>query len=429
MKERHNCDMLRLKKLLGIEIDVEKYNSFSSIKRMIIKNKNESDVQQMESFLKNKNKYEINPNIIIFLKKCGFDLRKITRNNILGGNSFYYDIVCDNQPIFNIEFPAQVFYTNKILEALSKNEYFRKNYMEGDFIDLDLVKIEEEVENFSARYSQKKFLDFSIHSKFNNRCLVAIEINEYEHNYKQSEDEKRGEDLRARRNNQGFTIIGPFSIRLNKKGEIEEEEFDKFITDLLMWIKLIDDCQNRENFIVNFLVDHDVGNKYWCKLLYSSYCEKNKCAIIANQILERFGGNKMANIDSKKILREFVQYRRDYIYRLQEEEEEEEKESESANELFNKKKCESKKEEKNKYELNFEQKNDEILLNYNGISNFLQFLYYHEEYFRKLFRHNAISNYFINCQICMMDALEKLFNIQQKMLNSQKTSYYYGSYE
>ncbi len=432
MKRRHNCDQMRLKKMLGIEIDVEKYNSFSSIKRMIIKDKNKSEVQKIESYLKNKNKYEINPNIIIFLKKCGFDLRKITRNNILGGNSFYYDIVCDNQPIFNLEFPAQVFYTNKILETLSENEYFQKNYMEGDYIDLDLVRIEEEVENFSAKYSQKKFLDFAIHSKLNNRCLIAIEINEYEHKLKQSEDEKRGEDLRARRNSQGFTIIGPFSLQINKIGDIENNEFERFITDLLMWIKLIDNCQDKENFIVNFLVDHDIGDHAWCKLLYNSYCERNKCNLNAKYIINNFGKNKMTHQFIGKISDEFVKYRKDYVYRLREEEAKEEgegEEKEKSNELFNKKPSLKKNKTITKHELNFEEGNNSVFLNYDGISIFLQFLHLHEEYFRNLNDHNYISSYFVNCQTCMMDAIEELYKMQHKILNSQKASYYYGSYD
>lgn len=420
MKKKHNCDQLRLKKLFGIEIDVEKYNTFSSIKKMITKEENKSEINNIESFLSKKNKYEINPNLFIFLKKCGFNFRKISRNNIIGGTSFYYDIVCDKQPIFNLEFPAQVFYTNKILEALSQNEYFKNNYLEGDFIDLDLVKIEEEVENLSARYSQKKFLDFSIHSKFNKKCLIAIEINEFEHKAKQSEDEKRCEDLRARRNNQGFTIIGPFSLRINNFGNVTDEEFDKFVNDIISWIQLIDDCQNKEEFVVKFLVDHDVGDNVWCKLLYSSYCERKICFIPIEDIILLFGIqkiNKKINIKND-IIQKYKYYREDYIYRLKED-------IENDEELTN----DEKKEKIQEINLNFEEKNGKILLNYNGISNFLQFLYYHEEYFRKLFRHNSISNYFINCQICMMDAIEKLFSMQQKILNSQKISYYYGSYE
>jgi hypothetical protein len=420
MKKKHNCDQLRLKKLLGIDIDVDKYNRYSSIHKMIMDSDNKSDVSKIESFLSRKNKYEINPNIIIFLKKCGFNLRKITRKNVLGGNSFYYDIVCDNQPIFNIEFPAQVFYTNKLLEALSQNEYFQQNYMEGDFIDLDLVKIEEEVENFSARYSQKKFLDFSIHSKFNKRCLIAIEINEFEHRAKQSEDEKRCEDLRARRNNQGYTIIGPFSLRINDSGNVTDEEFDKFVDDILSWIKLIDDCQNKEEFVVNFLVEHDVGDIVWSKILYKSYSEKKICFIPIEDIMLLFGNqkiNKKINIKND-IIQKYKHYREDYIYRLKEN-------IENDDDLTSDEKEKKIKE----INLNFEEKNGKILLNYNGISNFLQFLFSNEEYFRYLQDHNSISNYFIKCQICMIDAIEKLFSMQQKMLNSTKTSYYYGSYE
>jgi hypothetical protein len=90
MKKKHCYDALRLKKLVGIEINTKKYNTFSKIKEIILEKDNDSKISY---FLRKDDRNQINPNTIIFLKKCGFDLCGISKNNVMSGISFYYDIM------------------------------------------------------------------------------------------------------------------------------------------------------------------------------------------------------------------------------------------------------------------------------------------------------------------------------------------------
>lgn len=372
----------------------------------------------VENKLQKDDRNQIDPNKLILMFNCGFEFMKYSKKNCKDGTSYYYNIMDENNEnnIFHTELPIQVYYTNKIINELSKNEYFAENYMEGCFIESKLIKIEEEIINFSANYSQKKYLDFSIHSKNNNRHLIAIEINEYEHNSKQTEDEKQSEDLRARRNSQGYTIIGPFVIKLNGKGEIDESEseFNKFIKDVLSWLKKLDEINDNKhmyNFVVNYLVEKGIGVNGWCKLLYNSYKEKDEFSISTSEhILPRFGLNNLKE-KPKKIISNFVKYRDDYLYRWKQE-------------------CKDNCEE---IKSNYKEIKGDIFVNFDGFVNFCQFLFLHEEYFKYLTDYEMITSYYQKCQVCMMDAISDVALLEKKnlidMLRARNKSYYYGGYK
>jgi hypothetical protein len=144
LKRKHNYYIPTIKKLIGIEPDPKKQNTFQKLHDFIVEN---SD--KIAPFLRKDARGQINPNSILFLKNCGFDFMKIKRHNRVGGDSYYYDIIENGNIVFAVEYPSQVYYTNRIIEELKKHGHFRDNYMEGDFISTDLIQIEDVITNHS----------------------------------------------------------------------------------------------------------------------------------------------------------------------------------------------------------------------------------------------------------------------------------------
>jgi hypothetical protein len=402
----------KLKSLLGIKLNDKTEIKAKYISDLVSKNK-----IAVENKIKKDERNQIDPNVIILLKECGFDLLKNKQKNVIGGYSYYYDIVNDKISI-HTNYPIQVYYTNLIIEELEKNEYFKENYMEGIFVNKDLFRIEEEVFNLTADYSKQKYLDISIRSKENKHHLIAIEINEYEHHSKQSEDTKRSEDLISRKNSQGYTVYGPFVLKLDKEGSVTNDEFKRFIKDILLWIQKIDALNEREdkkeerhkNFVVDYMEKKGVGDDIFCGLLYDSYKQKNNFEIPLDGILNFFGSTFIKkNINFKK---EFLEYQSKLDAQINDE-------NKYNNTNITKKK-------------NYKQIDNEIMLNFDGLSEFFQFLHLHPEYFKNINKYNQITVFMQNTLNCMMAALTDLNNLGMQyykdFMISRNTKFHYGSY-
>lgn len=397
---KHNYDNYRIKKIFGADIDVKKYDTYKKLRNFIIEDSETKN--KFFEFVKKDERNQVRPNIIIFLKKFGFDIDGCLRKNIVGGNSKYHDITYDGKIVFSTQYPTQVYYTNKIFENLLENEYFKEHYTEGDLLDEDLIKIEKRVVNEYANYNQIKYLDISIYSKYNRDKNLIIEINEYEHSSKQTEDKKRYDDLKYRKNTQDIDFIGPFTLMLNKNCEVVKSQVDKLVEEVIEWLQIVDNCADEKKYVINYLVKNCIGKKKWCELLYDSYCDINKCIVDPNIILSFF--NKFMTKSNKKIISDYVEYKKDYLYRLKE---------------INNEIC----------DINFIENNGEIKLNYDGVGDFFQYLYANEDLFKNQIEHYRISQYFTNCQRTMMKAIKELFALQNKLLNINKYQFFYGSYE
>jgi hypothetical protein len=402
----------KLKSLLGIKLDDKTKIKTKDISDLVAKNK-----IAIENKIKKDERNQIDPNVIILLKRGGFDLEQFSVKNSMNGTSYYYDI-CNDDIKIHTNYPIQVYYTNLIIEELSKNDYFKNNYMEDIFVNKDLFKIEEEVLNLSANYAQQKYLDISIHSKENYRHLISIEINEYEHRSKQTEDEKRSDDLRSRKNVQGYTIYGPFVLKLNKKGEVSDEEFKRFINDILSWIQKINILNENEDkqeerkkeFVVEYMMNKEVGKKAFCELIYNSWKDQKNFLISLDGILDFFGKTYLKkNIDFGK---EFIKYQADIDTRINIELKEN-----TDNKIKNK---------------NYKKIDNEIILNFNGLSEFFQFLHLHQEYFKSINTYNKITVFMQNTINCMMSALSDLNDLGMQyykdFMISRNTKFHYGSY-
>lgn len=407
-----SIDTGKLKTILGIKPEENK----SKIKKKHIGDLINKNKLTIENKIKRDERNQIDPNAIILLKQCGFELEKYSSKNCMGGKSYYYNIV-GNDIIFHTNYPIQVFYTNLIIEKLSKDEYFQDNYMEYIYINDKYFKIEESVENINTNYLQKKYLDIAIHSAKNIRHIISIEINEYEHKNKQAEDEKRRQDLVSKKNSQGYTIYGPFVLKLNKNGEVSEEEFNRFINDVLEWIKKVDKInykdedkqKQQKEFVIDYMVNKEIGKKVFCEMLYDSYMNKEKYIICANDIIDFFGPSFKKKI-KKNIEDEFIQYQHNLDQQIKDEGE-------------NKK-------------TNYKMDGDNTMLNFDGFSELMQFLHLHSEYFKTTIGYNKMTVFIQNVLNCMFSAMIDLNNEIQKRedlykdyMKSRTTSFHYGSYD
>lgn len=397
----HNYDSYRLKKLTGFDIDTKKYNTYKKLKKLIIDDSESAN--KFFAHIKKDERNQVKPNIILFLKQCGFDMEGCLRKNIIGNNSKYFDIVFDSNTIYSTQYPVQVYYTHKIFEKLMKNNYFKENYTEGDFLDEEFVKVERKVINQYANYGLTKYLDISIHSKLNKDKHIFIEINEYEHHSKQTEDKKRCDDIKYRNNVSDLDFIGPFVLMLNKNCEVVESEIERLTNNVVEWLQILDNCANKEKFIINYLVANGVGDYQLCEMLYNAHENKENFDVTLNVLLIKYFAD-LFNKKVKMIMKNFVEYRKDYVERLRTE---------------TKQNC----------NLNFIEINGEVKLNFDGISDFFQYLACNEDLFKFQQDHNSISIYFYTCQRTMMKAINELFVLQQKLLDKNKLNFFYGSYE
>lgn len=422
-KQKHNYDEIRLKKLLGININTKKQKTFYDLQQILI-----ADFKEKSKFVNytgNTRRCQLFPNVIILLKKCGFDfnINNDSKKNI--HCCLYYDekIICD------IQYPIQIYYTNKIFEQMAENKYFRNNYMNHDFLDDDYICIEKDVENKYSEYGNKKFLDIAIKSKYNGNGnsdkIIMLEINEYAHNSKQTEDEKRSDDLKYRKNKENKLFFGPFVLRLNKEGKIAESEIKRMSKDVLELVQIIDNCADKKQYTINYMVENKIGNFEFCEMMYESYENKNTCSVPFNDILVLFGSQ--LKVKKEKIKQHFIDYRKDYLYRLAEETKNKNMMLFDDSDLDLDLDLEQVPEDK-KQDLNFETKHNDIYLNFDGISDVFQYLLLHEEYFKHLQEHHRITKFFDSCVKTMMHAINELYEMQEKMIVLNKKNLFYGSY-
>jgi hypothetical protein len=210
---------------------------------------------------------------------------------------------------------------------------------------------------------------------------------------------------------------------LNNKCDVVELEIDKMAKEILDLIRIIDNCANEKQYVINYMVENNIGDFNFCEIMYNSYENKNEFIVPLDDIIELFGTSFKEKIINIK--KNFIDYYEDYVYRLNEEQNEIQK---TTNELFDSDTDEEFDSKKQNINLNFISKNNNIFLNYDGISNFFQYLSTNENYFKFLQDHHKIIKFNESCQYTMMKAIHELFALQEKMLSINKHDFFYGSY-
>ena len=422
MNERHKYDEIRIKNLLGIRVNVDKYKTFEELSNIIL------DKKILVKKYVDKGVWT-NPNCVLLLGKCGFKFIKKNEEKCL------YDMECKNEYI-GMEFPPQVYYTNKILSLLKKDNYFKKHYCDGIFVKGQYVTIEKRVKNCKSDYGNNKRCDIAVCSIENDKFIIGIEINENQHKNRQTEDKKRCDDLLARYNSDSFKIMKILILKLNKNNEADKKILKEICTDIINNIKKLDSIFDEEKYTINYLVNNGLGDEKFCKMLYHSKI-KNKCVDFNDifMIIEEKIKDEYVN----KIEGKFLDWHDNYTEKIQNENKNYEKkfcnmfdDSESENEPENNSENNNSDDSDDSDEINVLRKmcirkNNVTKLNFDGIVRFLQFLGMHEEFFKNIGDYNYVLKYSNDSSNCMMNAIHELYEMQYDFLHDNKVRCY-GDY-
>ncbi len=412
--EAHKYDKSRIKNLLGIRINVDKYNTFKCLSKIILKKKITVGRHISKGVW-------ANPNSVMLLKKCGFEF--VERDN----DKLCYDMICEDINI-NFCFPPQVYYTNKILTLLKKDKYFKKKYcLDNVLINDEYVKIEKCIKNPFAAYNKGKRYDIGIYSVEDEKSMIIIEINENQHKSRQTEDFKRSDDLLGRENLEGIKIERIFNLKLNKYNKVSETILDDLCEDIVDELKKIDKIADRKKFTIQYLVDHELGDKEFCTLLYNAK-EKNEYIKFCD----------IFNVVEPRIKDKYVKLIKGYFWDWHVSQIKKLQATESANvtkisDIFADEDSCSESEDEDKESIIEKiknmaiKKNNLISFNFDGIVRFLQFLGMHEEYFKNINGYHYILEYTQKSSNCMMDAIRELYEIQYNFTNGKKIRNY-GDY-
>jgi hypothetical protein len=169
------------------------------------------------------------------------------------------------------------------------------------------------------------------------------------------------------------SVTGPFCLRLDKNGEVEDAEFQRFVDDIIGWIIANDDYnnsghygnENTEDFIVNYLVREGLGEEPFCRMLYRSYKDKDNCGL---NLYDMISGNLPIPLNNytkspEHIIEQFIKFQNQLQDNLKKEIEK------NHNENFNEN-WDNILKDLNEYEniINFKIiDKDEIFINYNGM--------------------------------------------------------------
>jgi len=419
MGERHECDKIRIKNLLGITVNTDTCITFQNLLNVVL------DKRELVRNHVNKGVWT-NPNCIILLKKCGFTFIK-------DDETCLYNLRYGNEYI-GVKCPPQVYYTNKILSLLMKDSYFKDNYCDGIFVKKDNVIIEKRIENCYSNYGNGKRCDIGIHSIENDRFIIAVEINENHHKNRQTEDEKRYDDLLMRSNKNGLKFMKILILKLNENNRINKKILNEICKDIINNIKNLDSIFDEEKYTVNYLVKNGIGDENFCRILYNTK-RRNKYVNFSDIFIRI--EEKVKKEYVSKIEKDFLDWHDEYIIKI-----------EDANDIPIKKKCGIFDDPDSNSDSDDESDNDSedgdidevksirkmcivensiTKLNFDGIIRFLQFLGMHYEYFKNINGYNYILKYTNDSSKCMMDAIHELYEIQHDFLHDKKIVYY-GKY-
>lgn len=408
---KHNYDDLRIKTLLGIDVDVVKHDTYASLAKMILKHQKKVENHVNEGF-------RTNQNSLILLAECGFVFKE-TNNK--------YDMIYDDVYL-NLRLPQQSYYTHLLLKPLRE---LKKPYFEKAFINIEHIEIEKSVINNTSESTGKRKLDICITS-IDKKYAICVEINEYAHRTKIREDLARCSDLLVKYNENDIRIVNIFVLRLNKNNKVDISEIDKITKDMLEAIKKINSIGNRKKYVVDYLVSHNIGNKQFCNLLYDS--NYNNIYVKLSDIVACVKSKLKPDI-SKEIYSKFKKYHNDYVEDMKkssshkkacsifddsEDDNDENEEDDNDSDDDNDKKI-TELENRVKY------KKDGTEVNFIGINWFLSFLAENRAFFININGHNFVKQYFLNCTKCMMMAIDEIANNAEKFVEQKKPKFY-GKY-
>jgi len=401
----HTYDKIRLNQLLGINVDVNEYDTFENLSWIILHNK--TDVSEHI----NKGVWT-NPNSIMLLRKCGFKFFKLDDKKIA------YDMELDGVNI-GLTLPSQVYFTNKIMMLLKKDKYFREKYCTDRVLINDgLIKTEKRIYNNKSDYGRQKRCDIGITSVENEKFVIGIEINEHHHKDIRTEDKKRQDDLLYRYNSDGLKLIKIFNLNLDNNNDVKQTELNEMCKDITDLIKNLDSIFDEQKFTVNYLVNHGLGDEKFCELLVTSH-HKHKYIEFAD-IFEIVKG-RIKDEYLETMEENFKGFHSNHINELEEYCKLNSKALQNkTNKLFDDSDDSDDdtyvEEEEDHIEYDIIPKlkrmttytNRVLKLNFNGIIRFLQYLQMHDEYFKFITDYNFVLEYALNANNCMMEAIREL---------------------